>query len=703
MLYLNKIPAKTYEELLQENLGKIPIYSGEWTNYNPADPGITTLENFTALQIIQQNRLDEMPEEVRIRLLELLGYRQRQENCAEVWLEAAGVGEAIDLLGGQRFMAGDISFETTRHSRVSACRIKGVYSQTADTVTDCSHILDRNVRRCAAVFGSGAAEHSALWLVMDEPPREGEEKVIYVEAGGGERRNPFSEETEVSFAKICWECWTKDGFVPMPAKDGTHGFLVGGYLKLTQPKGCKAVRLEENGISGYVWRARLVRSEYDAPPVLQYMSGFLFPVYQKETKAAVYSFHGAAKIVLDGSLPENSHFRVYAKEYRDGSYAAYEESTETDDRGRCYRRERNGQGKDAVVFDRERYGCAPGCFQDAVRIVVYGEEMMQKYSLGDVFGYDGQEIRLPGKHVLTSDFAVIAKRVLPDGKIDYDFLKPGRQSGQDMHYSLYGSEGKMVIQDPGTYVGAKLYLASFAVTLGPEGNVRAGSEFLPTRPFCGDGIRFFNPASGRGGSFRETFEQMRWRLAKDLGKMESAVTPSDYEALVRRLPGLCIDKVHAWMDHEKNEVQITVLPGSRKAFPRLSEKYLYEIEKWLYGRRLLSTRIQIRQPVYAAVMTSGTIYVKPHYQGCREQIESAVRTALDYAHGSMGFGERLRFDRIFHEVENLDCVSYIQELVISPQNTTHVTMDGTDIIPDHNCLLYPGHVRLDILPQPGGR
>ena len=702
MLHLNHIPAKTYEELFQENLRKIPIYSGEWTNYNPADPAVTTLENLTALQIIQQNRIDEMPEEARIRLLGLLGYRQRQERCAEVWLEAAGVRKTVNFSGNQRFMAGNISFETAHPMRLSTGRIKGVYSRTEDGMTDCSHILDRNVKRCAAVFGNCAAEQAALWMVMDEPPQEGEEKVIYVEAGSREGRNPFSDETEVSFAKIRWECCTEDGFVPMQATDGTHGFLVDGYLKLTQPKGHRAMRVEENGISGYVWRARLVHSEYDAPPLLQYMSGFLFPVYQKETKAAVYTFHSASNIVLDGSIPGNCYIRVYAKEQKDGSYAVYEESRGEDDRGRYYRRKRNGQGNDVIVFDRECFGCAPGCFRNAVRIVVYSEEMMRNYFLGNVFGYDEQEIRLPGKHVLLPDFSVLAGQEMPDGEVSYDVIKPGWQSGQEMHYSLHGSEGKLVIHDPGKYVGAKLYLASFAVTLGPEGNVRPGSEFLPTRLFCGDSVRFFNPAAGRGGAFRESFTEMRRRFVGDLERTECAVTPSDYEALVRRLPGLRIDKVHAWMDHEKNEVQITVLPGSGEAFPRLSEKYLYEIEKWIDKRRLLSTGIRIRQPVYAAVLTIGTIYVKPYYNDCRERIESAVRAALDYVHGPMEFGGRLRFDRIFHEVENLECVSYIKELAIRPQNSAHVKMDGTDIIPEPDCLLYPGSIRLDVLPQPGG-
>ena len=143
-----------------------------------------------------------------------------------------------------------------------------------------------------------------------------------------------------------------------------------------------------------------------------------------------------------------------------------------------------------------------------------------------------------------------------------------------------------------------------------------------------------------------------------------------------------------------------VLPYNEDAFPHLSDKYRKEIEQWLENRRLLCTQIRVRQPVYIGVFTSGTIYVKPHYEGCRSQIEEVIRHNLDYIKGSQEFGQTLRFDRLFHEIESLDCVSYIYELSVNPQNMTYASMDGTDIVPAENCLLYPGNMKLDILPLP---
>ena len=38
---------KTYDERYEEAISHIPLYTKDWTNYNPSDPGITILEVLT--------------------------------------------------------------------------------------------------------------------------------------------------------------------------------------------------------------------------------------------------------------------------------------------------------------------------------------------------------------------------------------------------------------------------------------------------------------------------------------------------------------------------------------------------------------------------------------------------------------------------------------------------------------------------------
>ncbi len=702
MLNPKSIPEKTYEELMEENLSKIPVYSDEWTNYNASDPGITTLENLSAIQILQQGQIDEVTPAVRAKLLKLLGYQARKGRSAEIYLEATGIREDMDIPADQRFMVGDISFETTLPRHITAGHLTGLYRKDEKGLRDISYILDRDVTLQAKVFGRSPKAGAALYLVMDKPLKAGESGVLYVRTTEAGHRNPFEEEGELSFASICWECYTEKGFVEMEVQDGTRGFVQSGYLTFRQPEEGAAI-YQADGISGYVWRATLKESDYDLIPVLTYMTGFLFPVYQKETKIITHSFQSAASVVLNSAMLETGYVKVYAKEQKGSSYVEYQESMGGEEQGRYYRRDRLGSGKYAFVFDRDAFGQAPGHVKNAVKVVIYNEEMMRKYYLGQIQGYDGQKFALPCGHVVTSTFSVIAERESEDGTKQYDFLKPGRTGEREMSYVLYENEGKIEITNPGSYVGARLYLGSLAVTLGAEGNVRPGNEFFPVDLEENGNARFFNPAPGTGGCFQESFEDVRKRFIHDLNTPETAVQPADYESLIRRTPGLCIRKVKAWMDYARNEVQAVVLPDNTEAYPKLSEKYRTEIERWLENRRLLCTRIRVRQPVYLSVFTSGTIYVKPHYEGCREQIEEVVRRNLDYITGKQEFGQTLRFDRLFHEIESLDCVSYIYELSVNPQNMSNATMDGTDIVPAENCLLYPGNMKLDILPLPESR
>ena len=699
MLNPKSIPVKTYEELMEENLNKIPVYSNEWTNYNPADPGITTLENLSAVQILQQNQIDEVTPAVRAKLLKMLGYEARRGKCAEIYLDPSGIRKSFDIPADQKFLVGDISFETTLPRHITASHLKGLYSSRGSETTDISYILDKDVMLQVKVFGEKPEMGETIYFVMDTPLMPEETGVLYVNAESNYTRNPFDEKRTLSFAVIDWECYTIDGFVPLDVKDGTHGFIESGYISFRQPK-TEAAVYEKDGISGYVFRAVLKKSEYDILPVISHVTDFLFPVYQKETMITTHSFQSASSVIINSAMLESGYIKVYAKEQKGTSYVEYTESMEDGRPGRFYRKKRLAAGKYAFEFDRNAFGFAPGHVKNAVKVVIYNEEMMRKYYLGQIRGYDAQEFALPHGHIVTSTFSVIAERETSDGEKYYDFLKPGRLGEREMTYSLYENEGKLKITNPGSYVGAKLYLGSLAVTLGAGGNVRKGNEFFPVDLDEEQKIRFYNPAPGTGGCFKESLEEVRKRFINDLNTPETAVIPSDYESLIRRTPGLCIRKVHAWMDYAGNEVQAVILPDNGEEYPKLSDKYCQEIESWLEERRLLCTRIRVRQPVYMAVFTSGTIYVKPHYEGCREQIEAVIRHNLDYITGNQQFGQTLRFDRLFHEIESLDCVSYIYELSVNPQNVTYASMDGTDIVPAENCLLYPGSMKLDILPIP---
>jgi predicted phage baseplate assembly protein len=66
---------RTFEELVNECLLRIPRYCPEWTNYNPSDPGVTLIELFAWLTDQMLVRFNQVPRRNYVAFLELLGIR----------------------------------------------------------------------------------------------------------------------------------------------------------------------------------------------------------------------------------------------------------------------------------------------------------------------------------------------------------------------------------------------------------------------------------------------------------------------------------------------------------------------------------------------------------------------------------------------------------------------------------------------------
>jgi hypothetical protein len=71
-LELPNLDDRTYNDLVQEALSLIPTYAPNWTDYNPADPGITLIELFAYLTEMLIYRLNLVTDENKTKFLKLL-------------------------------------------------------------------------------------------------------------------------------------------------------------------------------------------------------------------------------------------------------------------------------------------------------------------------------------------------------------------------------------------------------------------------------------------------------------------------------------------------------------------------------------------------------------------------------------------------------------------------------------------------------
>lgn len=673
------IEEKTYEQLMEEALLKIPLYCREWSNYNKSDPGITILENLSAFSLLQQSYLSEKTDAIVEALLKIAGFTRQEGKCAKVLLLTRNVVDNFVIPMNQQFLVGDMIFESERAVEVSGGKITEiVLNYGRDCRAEYPELLKDEPQFATQVFSEKPEKGMELWFFMDKIKREETELTFYIKTYNEFGRNPRTnlEDATLNFAKMRWQCYTEYGFLDIQTKDETDCFIFDGTLTFSL-SGIKPVQYQKNGKSEYVIRCILEQAEYDIPPRLMKVAGFLFEVSQKETKSMVKKYDDTAFVSAYSDILEEEYFKLYGKKQGEEGFSLCND----DDYTICH----DGYGMYTFEMNRK---------YETIMLTAYSEEMMHHYRLGSIYGYDGEKIKLPAKHIVSKNFSVIAEKKGKNGdESRYYFLLPQVENTGGFLYTVEEEKGFINIIEGGEFIGCNLYLGELAVSEGENGNILPLREFIPAG--YKTEVRFVNPAQGYGGQFKESVESMILRYRNDVNQVHAAICAEDFEQLVKEIPGLCIDKVKAYRVKRDNMVHIAVKPGGVKSQPGLSVRYQNIITKMLEDKRLLGTCFKLEQPVYLPVNVQGKIYVKENFTEPKSVIQDEINRHLDYIHSDKNFGELLEFDKVFEAVERLECVETIKDLNIRPGSLKHAVMEGADIRPDKNCILYPGDIRIE--------
>ncbi len=667
---------KTYEQFMEEALLKLSLYNKEWNDYSLSDPGITILEYLTAFTVLQQSKIYEKTEPIQEALLKLAGFVRKKGSCARVLLSAKNVTEKFVIPSGQQFLLGELVFETEQAMVISYGKITDILCvDEKGNLFDCTELTKEEPRFPIEIFTEKPSENMEIWFFMNDIPEQ--ELIYYVKTESLYKRNSFVSEEDSFFEKpdfafLEWECYTRDGFVKIEVQDETQGFLFDGritfFLENITPKMIKAYKRR-----GYIIRAVLKRADYDMPPRLGQITGFLFEVCQKKTGSIVKTVRKNKSLSIYSDILEEEYYKLYKKT---GEF--YQICSAKD-----YVVHRDGYGMYTFIFEEE---------QEEILLTAYTKEFMYAYELGTVYGYDNESIELPAKHIVEKDFSILAEQRKEHGS-QYYLLYPEKTDKSGFLYQLEKEEGRIHILESGELTGCKLYLGGMAQSMGLEGNISAGKELLPAG--YETGVKFINPAPAKDGCYEESMEELLLRYRQDIKTVHQAVCARDYERIVKNIPGLCIDKVKAYKKAEDNAVHVVVRPSMPKLEARLSKQYKRMIEFALDRHRLLGTAVILEQPVYLPVHVYGKIAVREQYTNAEKIIQHTIYKYLDYIHSERNFGEMLKFDEIFSAIEKLDCVVSIRNLSIKPAHLSLAALEGVDICPVPNCLLYPGDIRIE--------
>jgi hypothetical protein len=145
MIPVPNLDDRRYRDIVNEAVGLIPKYCPDWTNHNPADPGITLIELFAWMTEMIIYRLNRVADKNYLAFLNLVGIRLRPpqpaqalvtfspvEGGGDVQIIKAGTQVATSRMGDQE----PLIFETTRELVVLPTKLVKCYSRDDEDFTD---------------------------------------------------------------------------------------------------------------------------------------------------------------------------------------------------------------------------------------------------------------------------------------------------------------------------------------------------------------------------------------------------------------------------------------------------------------------------------------------------------------------------------------------------------------------------------------
>src|SRR3954469_17453087 len=104
---------RSYLQLRDELMRRIPVYAPEWTDHNASDPGITLIELFAFLGENLLYRFNQIPDATKLTFLRLLEIPLRPATTARAMATittTAGAGVLVPI--GTEMRAGSVPFQS---------------------------------------------------------------------------------------------------------------------------------------------------------------------------------------------------------------------------------------------------------------------------------------------------------------------------------------------------------------------------------------------------------------------------------------------------------------------------------------------------------------------------------------------------------------------------------------------------------------
>ncbi|HEY0069627.1 MAG TPA: baseplate J/gp47 family protein [Chloroflexia bacterium] len=635
---------RRYQDLLDEALARIPVYTPEWTNFNKSDPGVTLIEVFAFMVENLLYRANYIPERNRLKFLSLLGLPLHPGATARgvvTFNNERGPLRAVTLNAGLEVRAGAVPFRTELGVDVLPIETQ-LYTKRA--LENPSEAIRQYYKQLySSYIGASTLDTSdpPLYETVLFAPR-GSNSIdlsttidgslwIALLARAGDR--PFTEDRMEEIREQLGGRILSLGFIPV-LSDPNKTLPPGGYA---EPQRESLLR----------YQMPLVPPDRMLPLTLSER----VPRYQTleaTSQDNVLSGPGIVQITLPGDDGLRLWSNLDPLEAGVGDFPPSLEDTELNERLITWVR----VIADAKAQARFQWVGSNATFV-AQRARVTNELLP---------GGTGE----PGQLVVLSHRPVIADSVLltvtangstetwqriddllsagpevpaPDPRVPQG--TPVRTDLPSKVYTLNPESAEIQFGD-GTRgarppFGAVLRV-SYDYSEGNEGNVGTGA--VNNSPALPAGIRVTNPAPTWGGAEPETAADGEKQITRYLQHRDRLVNTGDFETIVRRTPGVSVGRVEvlpafnpelalAEPGGAPGAVTLMLIPGYDAANPNApmpDRLFMDAVCAYIDSRRLVTTEVFLRPPTYRNVWVS--VGISPVARVGLAQVIADVKAAV---------------------------------------------------------------------------
>ncbi|MBQ0826644.1 putative baseplate assembly protein [Streptomyces tagetis] len=620
---------RSYDDLRSELLERIAVYTPEWTDRNPSDPGITLLELVAFLGEKLLYRFNQIPDATRAWLLRLLRVPLRPAHPARgmvaftpVRRRADGTPDAVELPAATVVAAGSVQFETEQDVTALPVRVRAVAKTAAPAPTD--HDDMAAVQAALDAYGLGDDEDPVFYraVVLPDVPTV-----------------PGAQPLEVPNA-VDGTLWL--AVIADEAKDAgalRHGdsSLAGAELSLgvaldpqvpdmfaVEP--CPGAGPAAGGPPPQVeWQISTIDREDGGEPRYETLQLFA-------DSTGGLRRDGVVRLRLPRDL---TRLGVPVPDAPDGvGVGAYPPALD---------------GEEAVLFWLRAFPLAGAAEIPALRWVgVNAAEVVQAVTaqpeyLGTGTGMPDQRYAFAHRPV-QPDVPPVVVEVEENGVWrPWQRVESFAASGpEDRHWTLDGDAGEGgfgdTVRGRAPQIGERVRVLRYRYGGGVQGNVAAGSL---TRLPGGEPATVSNPLATEGGTEAETLDAALGRIPGEFRRHDRAVTASDFAELAALTPGgdvgraECLPLFHPPTKALDAAGVVTVVVWPRHdAFhpdaPVPDRGLLRRVCAHLDARRPVTTELYVVPPAYRKVAVSVGLSVKPGHSAdaARHWAELVLRQYL---------------------------------------------------------------------------